>query len=72
MSAKEKAEDLIKIMLYCYQGHIDKYIAKEYALIAVDQIIDECYNWSGGPDNINWQKKRWNYWQEIKEEIEKL
>jgi hypothetical protein len=83
MSAKEKAEDLIKIMLYCYQGHIDKYIAKEYALIAVDQILESEPRW---PSNVDWDdcgathqyyyeaqtEEADNYWQEVKKEIEKL
>ena len=76
MSAKEKAEELFdKYFNIIDNSHPLTDIAvsaKQCALIAVDEIIDECYNWAGGPDNMDWQKKRWNYWQEIKEEIEKL
>jgi len=36
--AQEKAEELINNMLFCYQGHIDMYTAKQCALIAVDEI----------------------------------
>ena len=41
MNAKETAKDLINKMLYCYQGHIDEYTAKQCALICVDKIIKE-------------------------------
>jgi hypothetical protein len=60
MTPKEKAEELYKKMLFCYQGHIDEYITKQCALIAVDEIIEHC----------NYANK-W-YWQEVKKEIEKL
>jgi len=45
--------------------------AKECALIAADEIIKECYNWNGS-DNIQWETKRLDYWEEVKQEIEKL
>jgi hypothetical protein len=38
MTSKEKAKELVDKMLYCYQGHIDKYTAKQCALIAVNEI----------------------------------
>jgi hypothetical protein len=75
-SPKEKAKELIIKFQHppsalehteCDCLHID--IAKECALIAVDEIIEECYNWTGGPD-ISWDTKRFDYWQEVKQEIE--
>lgn len=36
---KEEAEELVDKMLYCYQGHIDEYTAKQCALVAVDKLI---------------------------------
>jgi hypothetical protein len=61
MTAKEKAQQLVER----FEGNV------KYALIAVDEIIDECYNWAGGGGNIDWEKSRWDYFQEVKQEIEK-
>jgi hypothetical protein len=86
MSAKEKAEELFRVFYNqmgmpldcewnddCYNKFKDRNgLAKACALIAVDEIINECYNWAGGPDNMDWEKKRWDYWQQVKQEIEKL
>ena len=40
MTPKEKAKELVDKMLYCYQGHIDKYTSKQCALIAVGEILE--------------------------------
>jgi hypothetical protein len=45
---------------------------KQCAINAVDEMINECYNWAGGGGNMDWEKKRWDYWQEVKQEIEKI
>lgn len=66
MTPKEKAEQLMnKFFNYCsyewYEGEEGhKENMKQCALIAVDEIIEHC----------NYANK-W-YWQEVKQEIEKL
>lgn len=74
MTPKEKAEELVK-KFYEFNHRVkwdndndewthDYYLAKECALIAVDEILiitSESYD----IDHINW-------WQEVKQEIEKL
>jgi len=66
MSPEQKAEELVDKMLYCYQDHIDKYTAKQCALIAVDEIIS--INISTPTD----YGASWTYWNQVKREIEKL
>jgi hypothetical protein len=61
MNPQEKAEELVDKMLYCYQGHIDEYTAKQCALIAVDEIIK-----ATTPLTSTY------FWQDVKQEIEKL
>jgi hypothetical protein len=76
MTPKEKALNLIdRFENYSFMD-IDKRIssfssAKQCALIAVQERIDEGYEWMGG-GNAEWEKDRYNYWQEVKREIEKL
>ena len=72
MTVQEEAKELLDKMLYCYQGHIDKYTAKQCALIAVEERLNEAYLWAGEPDNINWEDNRWKYLQDLKQEIQKL
>ena len=69
MTPKEKAQELFDKMLFCYQGNIDKYTSKQCALIAVDEILLSQFQFDimsiyGTPFN--------HYWQEVKQEIEKL
>ena len=69
MTPREKASELVdkfsnKCLLTTDGG-------KVAALIAVDEIIKECYNWNGS-DNVQWETKRFDYWNEVKQEIEKL
>lgn len=45
--------------------------AKKCALISVDEIIEECSNWTGGT-NDGWDRKRFDYWQSVKENIVSL
>ena len=61
MTHKEKAQDLYNKMLYCFQGHIDEYTAKQCALIAVNEIINSLKCFAESDD-----------WKQVKEEIEKL
>jgi hypothetical protein len=66
MTPKEKAIELVDKMLYCYQGHLDAYTAKQCALIAVDEIFEAL-------DEHHWQNRLIiNYWNEVKHELEKL
>ena len=73
MTPKEKAEELIDKfsertrMLDPYDGwieHVISYKAKGHALTAVNEIIEQCYN-----NGINYS---YNFWQEVKQEIEKI
>jgi hypothetical protein len=45
--------------------------AKQCALIAVDVMMAEIVNWAGGGE-IEWEKKRWKYLLDVKQEIQKL
>jgi hypothetical protein len=76
MTPKEKALNLIDMFENYSFMDIDKRIssfssAKQCALIAVQERIDEGSYWMGG-GNTEWEKDRYNYWQEVKQEIEKL
>ena len=70
---KEKADELInkfsdrKKYFDEYAGWLillDSSKAKGHALTAVNEIIEQCYN-----NGINYS---YNFWQEVKKEIEKL
>jgi len=61
MTPKQKAEELYKKMLFCYQGHIDEYTAKQCALIAVDLLL----YYSESPEAFI-------EFEEVKQEIENL
>ena len=68
MSAKDKAIELVdRFSFNCRE--CDN--AKQCAIIVVEEIIEECYKWSGG-DNNTWDKERFNFWTEVKREIENL
>lgn len=63
MTPKDKAEELFEKMLYNdgdKYHHCSHYVAKNCTLIAVDEILEHC----------NYANK-W-YWQEVKQEIQKL
>jgi hypothetical protein len=75
MTAKEKAEKLLRdYLIYFpeyyndleYDYNVEK--AKRCALIAVDEIIKE----TKLHDKTIYQHGRTAYWQEVKQEIEKL
>jgi uncharacterized membrane protein len=68
MSPKEKAEELVNKM-YVNQWRsntMDYKTAKQCALIAVDEILHS------RPIITDSQVEYQNYWQEVKQEIEKL
>jgi len=77
MTPQEKAEDLVNNFRdfadgTCpetdrYSPNIEKQKAKQCALIAVDEIIKELENIDDGQTVIPY-----NYWNLVKEEIEKL
>jgi hypothetical protein len=68
MTPEEKAYELYEKILFGFQHTIDEYTAKKCALIAVDEILgDDMYDMSE-----ELFEKRISYWEEVKEEIEKL
>ena len=75
MTPKEKAQELVNKMFNCDNSTPEESMAmlyphaKQCALIAVDVILIDCgaKDWSG--DKACEGK---NYWQEVKNEIEKL
>lgn len=75
MTPEEKAKDLVSKFIHLTKqitganGTI--YNSKQCALIAVDEMFEEISKWAGG-DFQEWEKERWKYLQEVKQEIEKL
>jgi hypothetical protein len=70
MTPKEKAEELFDAMSTNYgdkHHHCTFYVSKNCALIAVNEIIKELYEWGEV-----WMKERRIYWDEVKQEIENL
>lgn len=70
MTPKEKAKDLYDSYWYCLlQSNIEKrnYWSQQCALIAVDEIIESHYKLLA---EVN--QSVYNYWQEVKQEIELL
>ena len=65
MTPKEKAVDIFYKYFEATNNH---YIAKECALIAVDEILSELTEIPYGLEYLN----RLNYWLEVKQETEKL
>jgi hypothetical protein len=75
MTPKEKANELWAKMLGGYEGNeltleIDKLIAKQDALICVDEMLDFAYD-------VEWEKKedalsKIKFLKEFKQEIKKL
>jgi hypothetical protein len=69
MNAKDKAKQLVNAFFYADNADVNSIItisvAKQCALIAVDEIID-----NEKIDNL--EDNNLSYWQEVKSEIEKL
>ena len=77
MTPKEKSEELVLKywnlpttfqyvkdgVIFIENSHINEEAAKQCALIAVDEILNLC--WNGN-------KTALNYWEQVKEEIESL
>jgi hypothetical protein len=69
ISPKLKAQAIFNKMLFCYQGHIDEYTAKQCALVAVDEIIEAIdFDWM----EVQNLESEHRYWEQVKKEIEKL
>jgi hypothetical protein len=66
MTAKEKAKELFMIN---FEITVDDYCAKQCALIAVDIAIKCCKDYDEVHENYTTQV---NYWQEVKNELNKL
>jgi hypothetical protein len=64
MTPKEKAEDLYNRMLP-KSGVVFKSQAKQCALVAIDEILNVTVGLTDFTDDFD-------YWQEVKQEIEKL
>jgi hypothetical protein len=70
MTQKEKAEELFEKMLYNdgdKYHHCSHYVGKNCALIAVDEMLNFQENLVITEGSLAYQ-----YWQEVKTEIEKL
>ena len=70
MTPKEKAIELVnKFMSYADSNHYGSIAsAKQCALIAVDEILKENLELPDEPETV----VRYLFWQEVKQEIEKL
>lgn len=76
MKAKEKAEELINKM-WLHSGAqddawMDKDMTKQCAIIAVDEILNTNTLEQRSCGFITLSEKHIEYWQEVKQEIEKL
>lgn len=70
MTPKEKAEELFKKMYQVRSvagSDITKYFAKQSALVAVDEILNLGYD-----DRLYLGSNDVDYWQQVKQEIEKI
>lgn len=68
MTPKEKAEELVDKFI---QTNGNAFFAKECALIAVDEVVlEQCK--SSEKKDARYQDERLMYWQQVKQEIEKL
>jgi hypothetical protein len=73
MTTKEKAEELVKKMYLIHSNsasEITMYFAKQCALIAVDEILWEIIKYAD--NSKEYVTENTNYWQKVKQEIEKL
>jgi hypothetical protein len=66
MTPKEKAEDLLLKYSILKDGH--NHLVKQCALVTVNEVLNDDWYIATIEDNI----QRKNYWQEVKQEIQKL
>jgi len=64
MEAKLKAKELVDKMMEAQSYTQEIYDAKQCALIAVDEVLNNM--------NIIREENNYNYWQQVKSEITKL
>ena len=64
MEAKSKAKELVDKMMEAQSYTQEIYDAKQCALIAVDEVLNNM--------NIIREENNYNYWQQVKSEITKL
>lgn len=71
MTPKEKAKELFG--KYSNVALLDTYEAKQCALIAVDEILksNPCYEDADRGGNFMWNDNTY-YWEQVKQEIEKI
>lgn len=74
MTPKEKAKELYDNFYELYPEQDAQFIAKECALIAVDEILETLDSppiKTGNESHMLW-KATVDYWKELKQEIEKI
>jgi len=67
MTPKDKAKELVDKFSDLEDGEMYIGKAKQCAIIAVDEIMKQCYDYR----DIDLQAS-YDYWEEVKQEIEKL
>jgi hypothetical protein len=78
MTPKEKAEELVNNMFNCDNSTPEKSMAmllihaKQCALIAVDEIYKLTLNIGQHLEEFEDKANYYSYWEEVKQEIEKL
>ena len=73
MSPKEKADELVKKMYEVRSGSVSMityYFAKQCALVAVDEMLEELDHLAF--DDHDYGTSKMMYWMEVKQEINKL
>ena len=71
MTPAEKANQLVQIY-HKEMGNLWVFQAKKCALIAVDEIITALYSFGNETLNLQNMDSDFRYWEEVKQEIEKL
>jgi hypothetical protein len=73
MTPKEKARELVDKFYNATDDHWNQwYVAKQCALIAVDEVQQLIKNLSSCKNRFIYIVDEMNYWEEVKQEIEKL
>lgn len=67
MTSQEKAFELVAKMEKDFQYFASREIAIQHALVAVDELISQCWDYRDIDLGASY-----DYWTEVKEEIEKL
>ena len=76
LTPKEKAKELFSKYQNIYLTEdsmgIDDELAKECALIAVDEIINSLENYGKESDELQNMENDFRYWQEVRQELLKI